>query len=173
MENSISGRPRLTRSGTWSSCLPVSRSTFRARGGTGQRLDEALRDAAFATPESLPLLEYVLSLLYDKQEARGDGLLRWSDYREVGELKGALAKHAEEVFGILRPQEQRAFPLVTRYLVTLGQGEEEVPNRRTAPYRDLPPRRRATMIRKPARKALLICLSKSGCSSRTPIPTER
>ena len=109
---------------------------FEHEAETGQRLDEALRDAASATPESLPLLEYVLSLLYDKQEARSDGLLRWSDYREVGELKGALAKHAEDVFSILRPQEQRAFPLVMRYLVTLGQGEEEVPNRRTVPYRD-------------------------------------
>jgi WD40 repeat protein len=103
---------------------------------TGQRLDEALRDAAATTPESLPLLEHVLSLLHDKQAARGDDLLRWSDYREVGELKGALAKHAEDVFTTLQPHEQRAFPLVMRYLVTLGQGEEEVPNRRTAPYRD-------------------------------------
>jgi eukaryotic-like serine/threonine-protein kinase len=102
----------------------------------GQRLDEALRDAASAKPESLPLLEHVLSLLYDKQHARGDDLLRWSDYREVGELEGALAKHAEAVFSTLRPEEQRAFPLVMRYLVTLGQGEEEEPNRRTAPYRD-------------------------------------
>ncbi len=61
---------------------------------TGQRLDEALRDAAAATPESLPLLEHVLSLLYDLQAGRGDHLLRWSDYRELGGLKGALAKHA-------------------------------------------------------------------------------
>jgi hypothetical protein len=102
----------------------------------GQRLDEALRDAASAKPESLPLLEHILSLLYDKQHARGDDLLRWSDYREVGELEGALAKHAEAVFSTLRPEGQRAFPLVMRYLVTLGQGEQEVPNRRTAPYRD-------------------------------------
>ena len=51
-------------------------------------------------------------------------------------MKGALAKHAEAVFSTLRPHEQRAFPLVMRYLVTLGQGEEEVPNRRTVPYRD-------------------------------------
>jgi WD40 repeat protein/serine/threonine protein kinase len=102
----------------------------------GQRLDEALRDAASAKPESLPLLEHVLSLLYDEQRSRGDHLLRWSDYREVGELEGALAKHAEAVFSTLRPEEQRAFPLVMRCLVTLGQGEEEVPNRRTAPYRD-------------------------------------
>jgi WD40 repeat protein len=83
------------------------------------------------------LLEHVLSLLYDKQEGRDDGLLCWSDYRELGELKGALAKHAEAVFSTLRPNEQRAFPLVMRHLVTLGQGEEEVPNRRTVAYRDM------------------------------------
>jgi WD40 repeat protein/serine/threonine protein kinase/energy-coupling factor transporter ATP-binding protein EcfA2 len=103
---------------------------------TGQRLDQALRDTASATQESLPLLEHVLSLLYDQQSSRGDDLLRWSDYRELGELKGALAKHAEMVFSLLRSQEQKAFPVVMRYLVTLGQGEEEVPNRRTVPYRD-------------------------------------
>jgi hypothetical protein len=38
--------------------------------------------------------------------------------------------------GTLQPDEQRTFPLVMRYLVTLSQGEEEVPNRRTVPYND-------------------------------------
>ena len=38
---------------------------------TGQRLDQALRDTASATPESLPLLEHVLSLLYDAAEHPG------------------------------------------------------------------------------------------------------
>jgi uncharacterized protein (TIGR02246 family) len=51
-------------------------------------------------------------------------------------LKGALAKYAEAVFGTLGPDAQKAFPLMMRHLVTLGQGEEEVPNRRTVPYRD-------------------------------------
>ena len=109
---------------------------FEQERETGQSLDQALRDAAAVTPESLPLLEHVLLLLYEQQGVRGDDLLRWSDYRELGELKGALAKHAEAVFGTLQPHEQRAFPLVMRYLVTLSQGEEEVPNRRTVPYRD-------------------------------------
>jgi eukaryotic-like serine/threonine-protein kinase len=104
---------------------------------TGKRLDEALRDAAAATPESLPLLEYVLSLLYEKQAVRGDNLLRWSDYRELGELRGALANHAETVFATLQQSEQNAFPMVMRYLVTLSQGEEEAVNRRTVPYQDL------------------------------------
>ena len=109
---------------------------FEQERENGQRLDQALRDAAAVTPESLPLLGHVLLLLYEQQGVRGDDLLRWSDYRELGELKGALAKHAEAVFGTLQPHEQRAFPLVMRYLVTLSQGEEEVPNRRTVPYRD-------------------------------------
>jgi eukaryotic-like serine/threonine-protein kinase len=103
---------------------------------SSQRLDEGLRDAAVSTPESLPLLQHVLSLLYDKQAERGDGLLRWSDYRDLGELKGALAKYAETVFATLQQNEQLAFPLVMRHLVTLGQSDEEAPNRRTAPYRE-------------------------------------
>src|SRR4029077_5900483 len=81
---------------------------FEQKRETGQRLDQALRDAAAITPESLPLLEHVLSLLYEQQEIRGDNLLRWSDYEEVGELRGALARHAEAVFSMLGPREQSA-----------------------------------------------------------------
>jgi WD40 repeat protein/energy-coupling factor transporter ATP-binding protein EcfA2 len=109
---------------------------FEEDQSSGQRLDQTLAEVATVTPESLPLLEHVLSLLYEAQATRGDDLLRWSDYRELGELKGALAKHAEAVFNTLQPHEQAAFPVVMRRLVTLGQGEEEVPNRRTVPYRD-------------------------------------
>ena len=53
---------------------------FEQKRETGQRLDQALRDAAAIIPESLPLLEHVLSLLYEQQGLRGDDLLRWSDY---------------------------------------------------------------------------------------------
>ena len=109
---------------------------FEEDQASGQRLDQALAEVATVTPESLPLLEHVLSLLYEAQAARSDDLLRWSDYRQLGELQGALAKHAEAVFNTLQPHEQAAFPVIMRRLVTLGQGEEEVPNRRTVPYRD-------------------------------------
>jgi hypothetical protein len=138
---------------------------------TGQRLDDALRETALATPESLPLLEHVLSLLYDQQSTRGDDLLRWSEYRELGELKGA---HAEAVFSTLGAQEQKAFPMVMRYLVTLGQGEEEVSYRRTVPYRDFVASGEAHQDQKAgAKKALLIYSLKNGCWSRTPIRRER
>src|SRR5271165_6015458 len=109
---------------------------FERDEALGQTLDEALRDSAAADPQALPLLEHVLTRLYELQEKRGDRILSWSDYRMLGEMNGALANHAEEVFSTLGPIEQGAFPLVMRYLVTLGHGEEEVPNRRTAPYKD-------------------------------------
>jgi energy-coupling factor transporter ATP-binding protein EcfA2 len=143
---------------------------------TGQRLDDALRDAASATPESLPLLEHVLSLLYDKQSVRGDDLMRWSDYRELGELKGALARHAEAEFSTLQSDEQKAFPVVMRYLVTLGQG---VRARRKCLTAErcltviLSPRRGSTRIKKPVQKALLIYSLRNGCWSQTPIRRER
>jgi len=128
---------------------------FEEDHGSGHRLDEALRDIASATPESLPLLEHVLSLLYEEQATRGDHLLRWSDYRKLGELKGALAQHAERVFATLAPVEQEAFSLVMRHLVTLGQGEEEVPNRRTVPYLDFVPSERAGDDTKSAAKGFV------------------
>ena len=147
---------------------------FEQERETGQRLDQALRDAAAVTPESLPLLEHVLSLLYGQQSVRGDDLLRWTDYREVGELKGALAKHAEAVFGTLQPHEQRAFPLVMRYLVTLSPGRRGSAQPADCALRLFRwPRGRGTTIRKPAQKALSIYSSKNGCWSRTPARRER
>jgi hypothetical protein len=46
---------------------------------------------------------------------------------QLGDKAKLHAKYAEAVFGTLGPDAQRAFPLVMRHLVTLGQGEEEVP----------------------------------------------
>jgi hypothetical protein len=82
----------------------------------------------------------------------GAAWLRGSDYRELGELKGALARHAEAVFSTLSVKEQRAFPLVMRHLVTLGQGEEEVPNWRTVPYRDFVASGKTDQDQKPGAK---------------------
>jgi WD40 repeat protein len=113
--------------------------SFEKGSESGQALDEALRDAAANNPESLPLLEHALDQLFQGQAERQDGVLRWSDYRKMGGLEGALAEHAEATFRQLRPHEQGAFELVMGQLVTLGQGQEEVPNRRTASYSDFCP----------------------------------
>jgi serine/threonine protein kinase len=110
--------------------------SFERDPESGESLDEALRDAAIKNPESLPLLQHALDQLFHAQAERQDNLLRWSDYRALGGVGGALAKHAEATFEKLHPHEQGAFPVVMGQLVTLGQGEEEVPNRRSALYAD-------------------------------------
>jgi tetratricopeptide (TPR) repeat protein len=110
--------------------------SFERHPESGESLDEALSDAAIKNPESLPLLEHALDQLFQAQAERRDNLLRWSDYRALGGVEGALAKHAEATFEKLHPHEQGAFPVVMGQLVTLGRGEEEVPNRRSSLYSD-------------------------------------
>src|SRR5207253_2062379 len=75
---------------------------FEREPETSRNLDEALLEAAMASPEPLPLLEHLLSALYQRQLDRKDGLLLWSDYRELGELQGALAQHIKSVYSTLK-----------------------------------------------------------------------
>jgi hypothetical protein len=110
---------------------------FEQDSETSISLDRALSEAAMASPDPLPSLEHLLSQLYLRQLERKDGLLRWSDYRALGELQGALANHAETVFLTLKREEQRALRLLIRHLATVGRSEEAILNRRTVPYSDL------------------------------------
>jgi hypothetical protein len=110
---------------------------FETDLGTGLSLDEALLEAVAVTPDPLLTLEHVLSQLYLKQLGRNDNLLRWSDYHALGELKGAVASYAENVFSALQPEEQGAFGFVMRHLVALDPTAEGVADCRTVPYRDL------------------------------------
>jgi KaiC/GvpD/RAD55 family RecA-like ATPase len=110
---------------------------FERDPDTNRSLDEALLEAAMASPEPLPLLEHLLSRLYQSQLDRKDGLLLWSDYRGLGDLQGALAQHAETVFLTLKRDEQQALRFVIRHLVVLGRDEEGLLIRRTVPYDDL------------------------------------
>jgi hypothetical protein len=113
----------------------VSGLWFERHAKTGQALDDTLIDAALASADQLPLLEHLLLMLYRKQLERGDGLLRWSDYRELGELDGALASHAEEVFTKLSSDARQAFDFVMRRLAPVELDEKACG--RMVPYREL------------------------------------
>jgi hypothetical protein len=110
---------------------------FERDPDTNRSLDEALQESAMASPEPLPLLEHLLSRLYQRQLDRKDGLLLWSDYRALGDLQSALAQHIKTMFLTLKREEQEALKSVIRRLVAPGQGEEGHLIRRTVPYRDL------------------------------------
>jgi hypothetical protein len=119
--------------------LPVQAAglCFERDSETGRSLDDSLLKAATSSSDALPLLEHVLSLLYNRQLRRKDGLLRWSDYCELGEFKNALAQHAEFVFSRLDRDEQHAQKFVIRHLLAAGAGKEKALIRRPIPYDDL------------------------------------
>ena len=90
-------------------------------------LDEALRDAAAASPESLPLLEFALEALYDARSP--DGTLTYDAYRALGGVEGALTQRAETVFAALPTDVQATLPRVLRALVNLDTGDALVRQR--------------------------------------------
>ena len=92
---------------------------FEEDPASGEHLDDLLRDAAVASPESLPLLEFALEELYRQRTNRG--LLTHAAYRALGGVEGALAKKAEEVFTSLTTDVQAAMPRVLRALVTTSE----------------------------------------------------
>jgi hypothetical protein len=145
---------------------------FERHPDTGQGLDEALVEVAAGNSEPLPLLEHLLSQLYQKQLERKDGLLRWSDYREFGELQGALANHTETVLLTLKSDERQALKFVMPQLVSLGRGEEDVLIRRTVPYRDLVSSPELDHQQKAGAKGLVERLIKEGLLSAVNDPQQ-
>jgi formylglycine-generating enzyme required for sulfatase activity/energy-coupling factor transporter ATP-binding protein EcfA2 len=59
-------------------------------------LEDIIRDVE-AEPNSLPLLEFALTLLWDKRDQHQQRLTI-AAYRTLGRLKGALDRHAEAIF---------------------------------------------------------------------------
>ena len=57
-------------------------------------------------PGNLPLLEFCLTLLWERQ---ADGWLTHAAYEQIGQVEGALARYAEDVFDRLEePDRERA-----------------------------------------------------------------
>ncbi len=111
---------------------------FEEDAATHHSLADTLRDEAIADAEALPLLEHVLNRLYEAQVPRADGRLSFADHRDLGGVGGALGKHAEDAFTRHVPTATDAtFDAVFRCLITLGEGEQDVPNRRAFAYDDL------------------------------------
>ena len=110
---------------------------FERDSKTGRGVDESLLNGALNSADRLPLLEYVLSRLYDKQLERKDGVVLWSDYTQLGEFKNALAQHGEFVYLTLNPDERQVFKLLIRQLLAPGAAKENVLRRLPVPYHDL------------------------------------
>jgi DNA-binding winged helix-turn-helix (wHTH) protein/tetratricopeptide (TPR) repeat protein len=120
----------------------AARLAFERETYSGASLDDVLCDAARASPDALPLLQYCLDELY--RQRGDDGTLRFDVFRQLGGIEGALGARAEQVVAALPAAQQAALPHVLSLLVAVGDEQHAVTARRpawsalgTEPERDL------------------------------------
>ena len=89
-------------------------------------------DDVGAEPGNLPLLEFALTLLWEKMD---QGWMTHGAYEEIGRVEGALARYADEFYDGLKPAEQEQARRIFIQLVQPGQGTEDT--RRVARREDL------------------------------------
>ena len=104
--------------------------TFERDAATGASLDDVLCDAARASPDALPLLQYCLDELY--RQRGDDGTLRFDVFRKLGGIEGALGVRAEQIVAALPAAQQAALPHVLSLLVNIGEAQNAVTARRPA-----------------------------------------
>ncbi|MEG4595376.1 AAA family ATPase [Microcoleus sp. F8_C2] len=85
-------------------------------------LTERLLDAVEGEPGNLPLLEFALTLLWEKPR---NGRLNHAAYKEIGGVESALALHAQDVYDKLNSKEQRIAKRIFLELTQLGAGTED------------------------------------------------
>jgi WD40 repeat protein/class 3 adenylate cyclase len=85
-------------------------------------LVERILDDVGDTPGNLPLLEFTLTQLWERQT---DGWLTHADYEAMGCVQGALADYADRVYAELEPGEQELARRTLVQLVQPGEGTED------------------------------------------------
>src|SRR5262249_29529928 len=88
---------------------------FEQRNNPEESLDDVLRDAASGNPTSLPLLEFTLDELW--RRSAGSGILKFSDYHDLGGLEGAIRRRADDIFNSLPEKVRKSLPDVLAVLV--------------------------------------------------------
>ncbi len=101
---------------------PARRAHVTFEPGLVERILEDVGDE----PGNLPLLEFALTQLWERQEYRR---LTHAAYEAIGGVKGALIRHAEEVFHSLTPEEQAEAHRLFVQLVQPGEGTEDTRRR--------------------------------------------
>ncbi len=98
--------------------MPAEAQGAAFEGGLVERI---LEDVG-GEPGNLPLLEFALTLLWEKADS---GWLTHTGYEYIGKVAGALAKYAEEVYAGLDQDDQEQSRRVFLQLVHPGEGTED------------------------------------------------
>ncbi len=118
---------------------PMSREELRAAIEKPAEVQGAAFDAGLvdrilddvgSEPGNLPLLEFALTLLWERAEY---GWLTHDAYESIGEVKGALAQYAEHVYEELDENDREKARRVFLQLVRPGEGTEDTRRVATRP----------------------------------------
>ncbi|MGI8806442.1 MAG: trypsin-like peptidase domain-containing protein [Acidimicrobiales bacterium] len=105
----------------------------RPAADLGVRFEEGLvtriLDELRSEPGHLPLLEFALTLLWDRQR---DGMLTHEAYEAVGRVDAALTHYADAIYTSLPPEDQERARRVFVQLVRPGDGTEDTRRLATA-----------------------------------------
>lgn len=83
-----------------------------------EKLADRILDDVGEEPGNLPLMEFALTLLWSKQQ---QGLLTHVAYSQIGEVKQALANHAEQIYTSLSEFEQKSVQKLFLQLVHVSE----------------------------------------------------
>jgi serine/threonine protein kinase len=89
-------------------------------------LESAIIQEVTDHPGALPLLQYLMSELFQRRDGM---MMTLAAYREMGGVRGALAKRAEEIYESFSPQQRIAMQKLYLRLITLGEGTEDTRRR--------------------------------------------
>jgi FOG: WD40 repeat len=98
--------------------LPAQKLEVQLEGNLTQRI----LDDVGQEPGNLPLLEFALTRLWEKQKNRE---LTHQAYEEIGGVKKAIANHAEQVYQKLSETEKQQARRIFVQLVRPGEGTED------------------------------------------------
>ncbi|MGL5063220.1 MAG: hypothetical protein ACRC62_24840, partial [Microcoleus sp.] len=103
-------------------------------------LVERILSDVYNKEDCLPLLEFALEELWNKrikrlkkaslQKKQTDRQLTHEDYTEIGEVKGALATYADEVYNNLTPAQKEQLPKIFIQLINFSQFTKDRTDRR-------------------------------------------
>ncbi|MGD2181372.1 WD40 repeat domain-containing protein [Lusitaniella coriacea] len=97
---------------------PAARLGVTFEAGLVERILEDVENQ----PGNLPLLEFALTELWNKRTSKE---LTHKIYEEIGEVEGALARHADEKYGSLSEVEKEKVRRIFIQLVRPGEGAED------------------------------------------------
>jgi WD40 repeat protein len=107
---------------TWAVREPARRAGVNMEVGLAEAIVADVADQ----PGGLPLVQYALTELFERREG---SLITYAQYLEIGGVRGALGRRADELYAGLKAETQETCKHIFLRLITLGESAEDTRRR--------------------------------------------